>query len=197
MLEKIFLLSGGYYGGGFGDLLAQWQAAGIFSYVLPFLLIFALIYGLLMKTKIFGVQKSGRAISAIIALAVGLMALQFDLVPRFFSEIFPRLGVGLAVLIVALILLGMFSPNRTWVTYTYFAIGAIILIVVLFNTAQMLGWRGSLSGIYYLPSWVMSFVLIVVVVAIIVAASRPPKGKQDTSSVLMRALTDGKDNFEG
>jgi len=43
-----FLASYGYFGGGaLGDLFAQWEAAGIFQYALPFLLIFALVFGLL------------------------------------------------------------------------------------------------------------------------------------------------------
>ena len=48
------LASYGYFGGGtLGNLLAQWEAAGIFAYALPFLLIFALVFGLLTKMNIF------------------------------------------------------------------------------------------------------------------------------------------------
>ena len=141
MLNEILTLQfGGFYGGEIGNLLSYWEQAGVFSYVLPFLLLFALVFGILAQTKIFG---ENRTISGIIALVVGLLALQFDFVHIFFSEIFPRLGVGLAILLVAMILLGMFAPNRTWVTYTFFGIAAIILIVVLVKTVGWLGWQSS------------------------------------------------------
>ena len=95
MLASHGFFGGGYYGGSIGNVLAYWEQAGFFSYVLPFLLIFALVYGILTRTQIF---KDNRAVNGILALTVGLLALQFDFVPVFFSEIFPRLGVALALM---------------------------------------------------------------------------------------------------
>ncbi|MFQ5531223.1 MAG: hypothetical protein ACE5ES_01265, partial [Candidatus Nanoarchaeia archaeon] len=104
MIEKLVFLQ--FFGGGtIGDLLSVWQQQGFFSYLLPFLLIFALVFGILEQAKLF---KENKAINGIIALVVGLMALQLDFVPIFFSEIFPRLGVGLSFILVLLILAGMF-----------------------------------------------------------------------------------------
>jgi len=85
MFEGLFLTShgfyGGVYGGAFGGLLAAWEQAGVFSYVLPFLLIFAMVFGILTKVKLFG---EARSVNAILALVVGLLALQFSAVPFFF-----------------------------------------------------------------------------------------------------------------
>ena len=51
------LASYGFFGGGtIGNLFAQWEAEGVFAYVLPFLLIFAIVYGLLMKMNIFATK---------------------------------------------------------------------------------------------------------------------------------------------
>jgi len=102
MLDKILTLqTSGYYGGTFGGVLSYMEQAGFFAYILPFLLIFALVFGILTKTQIF---KNNKAINGIIALVVGLLSLQFDFVPIFFSEIFPRMGVGLAIILALLIL---------------------------------------------------------------------------------------------
>ena len=60
------------------------------------MLIFALVFGILIKTQIF---KDNKAVNGIIALAVAFMALQFDFVPTFFAQIFPRLGIGLAIIL--------------------------------------------------------------------------------------------------
>ena len=111
--EFLFLQSYSYFeGGAIGNILSQWEAMGFFSYVLPFLLIFAMVFGILIQLRLF---RDNKTINAIIALAVGLMALQFSFVPRFFSEIFPRLGVGLVVILIIIILTGLFAnPEDKW-----------------------------------------------------------------------------------
>ncbi len=191
MLEGIIpLASYGYYGGAIGSILSQWEQMGMFSYLLPFLLIFALVFGLLAKINIFGTkEKPNRTIDAVISLAVSLMSLQFDFVPRFFSEVFPRLGVGLAVLLIAIILLGLFATQKTWMTYTFFGIAAVIFITVLVQSSGAIGWStsGWLGRVYW-PDWI-PLIVIIVLIAVVIGASIPKKEKsQDTSSGFMRVL---------
>ena len=164
MLDNIFTLQvRGYYGGSFGDLLVQMEQAGFFAYVLPFLLIFALIFGILTRTQIF---KNNKAINAVIAFVVGLLALQFDFVPVFFSEIFPRLGVGLAVILALLILAGLFfDPANKMVNYGLLAVGIIVFLVVLVQTVGVAGWY---SGFWLYDNW--SRILLVLIVIGILAA---------------------------
>ncbi len=185
----ISLASYGYYGGAIGNVLSQWEQMGFFSYILPFLLIFALIFGLLVKINIFGTKdKPNRTVDAIIALAVSLMSLQFDFVPRFFAEVFPRLGVGLAILLIAIVLLGLFTTQRTWMTYTFFGIAAIIFVVVVVQSSGAIGWStpGWLSRIYW-PNWI-PLIVIIVLIAVVIGASVPKKPGQDTSSGFMKIL---------
>jgi len=176
MLEGLIVLASyGFSGGGFGEFLAQAEQMGLFSYILPFLLIFALVNGILTRTKLFDDNK---AISGIISFVVGLMALQFDTVPLFFSVIFPKLGVGLAVILVVIILLGLFMPyKKGWITYLLFGIGAIILIAVLSGTAGDLGWsmgyifREQLGTLL----WGIVFIVIVAIIANMGSEKDDPK----------------------
>lgn len=187
MIENLVMLASyGYYGGEFGDFLFKLEQYGFFSYVLPFLLIFALVYGILTMTNIF---KDNKAVNGIIALVVGLMSLQFDLVPRFFAELFPRLGVGLAVILVALILLGLFMPKANWISYSLFGAAAIVLIVVLIKTAGGVGWY---SGYWWSDNWqlVAGAVFIIAVIGVIVGASNPPA--KDVETPLVKRMF-GKD----
>ena len=174
MLDKIFTLQvGGYYGGTFGNLLSYMEQAGFFSYILPFLLIFALVFGILTKTQIF---KDNKAINGIIALVVGLLSLQFDFVPIFFSEIFPRLGVGLIIILALLILAGLFfDPKNKLVNYGLLAVGVIIFLVVLIQT---FGWVGWVSGFFWYDSW-PTILMVVIVIALLAAVfnSVGPKKK--------------------
>lgn len=163
MLEgMIFLVNGG----AFGNLINQWEQMGVFTYALPFLLIFAIIFGVLSTVNIF---KDNRSINAIIALAVSLMSLQFDFVNVFFAQIFPRLGVGLAIIIVILIIAGLFAPSDSWVTITLFIISAIIFLIILIDTFGSLGWSlGALSATNWndLVPWIVMLVLLIIVVGV-------------------------------
>lgn len=173
MLDKIFTLQfGGYYGGSFGELLAYMEQVGFFAYVLPFLLIFALVFGILTRTQIF---KNNKAINGVIAFVVGLLALQFNFVPVFFSEIFPRLGIGLAVILALLILAGLFfDPNNKWVSYGLLVIGVIVFIVVIIQTA---GWVGWYSGFWWYDNWpkVLLVLVVIGILAAIIASAGPKK----------------------
>lgn len=193
MIEKFLFLQSAQFNeqGGFGSVLSAWADAGVFEFVIPFLLIFSLVFGILSQLNLF---KRNKTINAIIALAVGLMSLQFGFVSNFFSEVFPRLGVGLIVLLVVMILLGLFAPDRTWVTYTLFGAAAVILIVVLANSADSTQWLST--GILGEIDWqaALPWLVLIVLVAVVIAAGTPKKPEQDVSSLFMKSLfKDAKD----
>lgn len=176
MLDKILTLQfggyGGYYGGTFGELLFQMEQAGFFSYVLPFLLIFALVFGILTRTQIF---KDNKAINGVIALVVGLLSLQFDFVPIFFSEIFPRLGIGLAIILALLILAGLFfDPENKIVNYSLLAVGVIVFFVVVIQT---FGWVGWTSGFFLYDKWptILTVIIIIALLAAVINSMGPKK----------------------
>lgn len=169
MLEVfINLASYGYYGDGFREMFSQWEQFGFFSYLLPFLLIFAVVYGVLSKVETF---KGNRGVNAVIALAVGLIAVNIEIVPIFFEEIFPRVGIGLAILLVAVIFLEFIisysDDDMSWMKYVYFGLGAIILITVVSKSTIAVGWSG---GYWWEDNWplVAGAVFILIVVGMIV-----------------------------
>lgn len=170
MIEGVLISAwSGFYGGTAGRILQNLQDAGVFSYVLPFLMIFALISAILIRMQLF---KENRGITTIIALAVALMSLQFEFVPRFFSEVFPRLGVGLAIILVVLILIGMFmDPGNKGLMITLMFVGVAIAIVVLYNSADAMGYgtfgsfvTENIEGILTTLAFLAVFVIIIVVV---------------------------------
>jgi hypothetical protein len=187
----------GSYGGGYdsysgrgriGDFLTQWQDAGIFSVLLPFLLIFVLVFGILEKTKLF--NGKNKSINPLIGFVVSLMAIQFEFVSEFFSVIFPKLGVALAVILVLLILLGIFMPKESWVTYSLIAISAIILVIVLIQTAGDLGWS---AGYWWYENWSIfaGGIFILIIFGVIIASSKDDRDRSnfdDSASPFLRDL---------
>jgi hypothetical protein len=150
---------------------------GVFDYMLPFLLLFALVFGVLYRLNLF---KDNRGVDGIIAFVVALMALQFGFVTQFFAEVFPRFGIGLSILLLLLILTGFFIPHKqTWITYAFLGIGMIILIIILINTSGYLGWSGAN---WWYDNWgfVAAVVVLLIALAIIVGASSKKQGKHNS-----------------
>ncbi|MBD3252587.1 hypothetical protein GF386_02560 [Candidatus Pacearchaeota archaeon] len=154
------------YGTTIGAVLNSWVDMGVFAYLLPFLMIFALVYGILSKSKILGENKG---VHATISVAVGLLALQFNYVSNFFATIFPYTGIGLAVLLVALILMGLISPDQgAKAQWIWFGIGVVIFIIVVLSSIENFWWWGGGYGVA--QSWpaILSLVILLGVMALIV-----------------------------
>jgi len=167
-------------GGGIGNALNSWAAAGFFDFVLPFLLIFALIFGVLIRVSLF---PDNRAINTIIAFTVSLMSLQFGIIQRFFSEIFPLLGMGLVVILLILILTGLFTdPENTFHMWFMWVVGIIIVIIILAQTTGGQGW--SVFGYWLSANWggvVLTAVVIGFFVWMIAGGFTKPAGKPSKS----------------
>ena len=189
----LFLESASLFGGdGFGSVLDGLQKAGFFSYIIPFLLIFALVFGILSRMQLF---KENRAVTSIIALAVGLMALQLDIVPKFFSAIFPRFGVAISIILVLLIVIGLFlDPKKPWLMYVLLGVAAVIVVIVLVQTSGSLGlpigeWLQQNVGTALLIL-VIGGLIIGAVIAVI--ASGKQRNVEEYNPFLVRIPTDGK-----
>lgn len=91
----------------------QWQAIGVFDFILPFIIIFALIYAILGKLKIFEDKKG---VKAVIAIAIAIMAIVEPTVGQFMQQLFANVGIALAILIGVAILMLLFlkEENIRW-----------------------------------------------------------------------------------
>lgn len=151
------------------DVLNTWADYGVFAYVLPFLMIFALVYGLLSKSKLLG---ENRGVHATLALVIGLLALQFDYVSNFFATIFPYAGIGISVLLVALILMGVLTDDEDAAKWIFFGIGALIFIVVLLYTIYDFQWLGGYYGVDWAPWIILALVVASAVVGVILGGKK-------------------------
>lgn len=170
MALGLLLAIGGFYGGSIGNLLSYWEQQGFFAYVLPFLLIFSVVFGILTRVNIFGRGtdvNANKGLNAIIALVIGLLSLQFDIVPLFFSDIFPRLGIGLSVILTLLILIGLFLPSDPNHKSNYLLMGVAVIVFIVVITKSFGDFGFGTSNIGY---WVYANLPLITTVAIILVA---------------------------
>jgi len=157
---------------GITEVLNLWAEMGVFSYVIPFLLIFAVVFAILKKTGILGADNN--AINAIISIAIGLLALLNDHVPRFFEVLFPRFGIGLSIFLVLIILLGFFyhpdDQNKhpmKWIGYLT-GIGVVVWALTSWDDWWIDGYGvGS-----WLADYFWSLIILAGVITVIVLVSR-------------------------
>lgn len=150
------------------DLFYQWESIGVFEFLLPFLLVFAIVYGVLQSTKIFGGDKG---VHSIISVVIGVLAVRYVEFTYFYQELFPRLGIGLTILLAILILTGLFitDKSKTVVTWIWLGIGAIIAIAVIYNSAAVFGWVDGFGGTgSEWIAWIISAILLIGVIVVVV-----------------------------
>ena len=82
------------------------QDFGFFSVVLPFLLVYSLIYGLLTKTEIFGLKddSSAKSVNQVIALAIGAFVITSTDVVNLMMGIIPQASFLLIVILLLMMM---------------------------------------------------------------------------------------------
>ena len=79
--------------------------------VLPFVLVFTLIFAILQKTEILG--KGKKQIDALVALAIGLIVVSFGYATGIILSLIPVLAVGAVIILVFMLLYGtVFEPGK-------------------------------------------------------------------------------------
>jgi uncharacterized membrane protein YozB (DUF420 family) len=149
------------------NILNAWAQFGVFSYVLPFLLVFAIVFGILQKSEILGENK---AVNAIISLSIGLLSLQFDIVPNFFANLFPKFGVGLSVFLVLIILIGLvFKNDDKKHSNALYVIGVIVaVLIVIWALSSFNIFENSFFGFgWWFSEYFWPIVILAAVVGII------------------------------
>jgi hypothetical protein len=110
---------------GIAEVVASAKGFGIFDFFIPFIMMFAIFYGLLYKTKIFGdptKERASRTISLVIALAASSYIMVFTpagvTISGFLSSYFSKTLVVvlalLGVLIVFYLLMNILKPEAKW-----------------------------------------------------------------------------------
>ncbi|MBX4211935.1 hypothetical protein KW787_00565 [Candidatus Pacearchaeota archaeon] len=110
--------------------------------ILPFLLVFTLVFAVLQKSKILGDGK--RQLDAIVSLVVGLIFVSFAWAVGLVVQLIPFLAVALTVGLVFLLMWGMFYEPGTFkihervkMTVGIIAVIAVVIAVLVFSG----GWN--------------------------------------------------------
>jgi len=140
--------------------------------LLPFLLVFVVVFAILQKSKILGEGKA--QIDAIVSLVIGLLLIGIKQPREIIVGIMPWMAVAIAVILVFLILYGFVAGDLSkapdWMKIIFGILaGLFTLAVVLYVSGLggiIMGW---LSGSGSSDVW-MNVVMIVLVIGAVVVA---------------------------
>jgi len=160
----------------FGDLFYQLQGSGVYEYILPFLLIFAITFAILEKTQILGTGKKN--INVIVSVVIGLIFVtQFSLVYTL-NSFLPKISLYIVVAVMAMILFGIFGAK------VHEGLGGIGLVIAAVISLIAIYWGLSPSLGFQLPYWVqynwdviIAILIIIIVIALVTGGSGRDKVK--------------------
>jgi len=150
--------------------------------LLPFLLVFVVVFAILQKSKILGEEKA--QIDAIVALVIGLILIGVPGPRDIIVGLMPWMAVGVAVILVFLILYGFVAGDLSkapdWMKITFGILAGLFTIgVVLYVSGlgqNIINWfsRSGSSEI-----WVNVVMILLIVGAMAVAIVSGKKKKDD------------------
>ncbi|MBU0907796.1 MAG: hypothetical protein KKD18_00840 [Nanoarchaeota archaeon] len=115
--------------------------------ILPFLLVFTIVFAILQKSKVLGDGK--KQIDAIVSLAIALIVISFAQAVGIILQLIPFLAVSLVILLVLFILLGSFwkiddAPKGFQYLLVAVITVAVAIAVMYFTNA----WQWLLDLLY-------------------------------------------------
>lgn len=169
-------MSGHFSSGQFSGLFYYWDRYGITEVVIPFVLIFTVIYAVLQKIKMFGAES--KKFNVIIALSIAVISIiphstgryqQFDIV-QVINTSLPQIGLIIIGLVILMILLGLVSgktPNSSSVILGLAGLVGIILLVVVFWRA-LFPFQGPIWLSFLDDPSIQALLIILIVFGLIV-----------------------------
>lgn len=145
------------------------------NYLLPLALIFALVFGVLEKTKLLGEKK--QQLNAIIAIVISIIFVGFVYPKEIVSNMVLFLAVSLVVIFVILLLWGFVIGDKEgfklekWMKY-FLVIVSLIAVILAVVWASGIG-LGGFTNFLFNQSWSNSFwtnVVFVLIVGMVIAA---------------------------
>lgn len=149
------------------------QVYGVLDFLLPFILVFTIVYAVMRKTKLLGDDKR---FDVIIALVLGLLfvvphimgvyPIGYDPV-QVMNESLPSISLVAVASIMLLLLMGIFGTNFSKVAAPLIAVAAIVFVAYIFGSSLNL-WTGPSEVFGWWSSELTELLIIILVFALIV-----------------------------
>lgn len=168
----------------FRGMIGFLNQLGVYDVILPFLLVFTIIFAILEKTKIFGTENgmTKKNINAMVAFVMGFLVIASTKLVGIVNEVMANIVLLIILGVSFMLMVGVFFAGDKEFTlkdmpfYLQILTGIMFLgLVLIFLNA--LGW---LDYVFYVfeninADWAATLIFIAIIIGFIVWVTSPPK----------------------
>lgn len=163
---------------------------GVYDIILPFLLVFTIVFAILEKTKILGVEKidgkefTKKNINSMVAFVIAFLVIASTRLVAVINEVMANIVLLLILAISFLLLVGTFFGSKEFTLENFptwtklFMVLMFLGIVVIFLNA--LGWMNYITMIFenWDAEWAASIIFMVMIIGFILFITYEPTPKE-------------------
>ncbi|MBI2129121.1 hypothetical protein HYU07_02685 [Candidatus Woesearchaeota archaeon] len=180
----------------FRGIIEFFDKIGIYDVVLPFLLVFTVVFAILEKTKIFGTEEIGgtkytkKNLNAMASFVVAFLVVASTKLVKIINQALGNVVVFLIVILSFLLLIGSFFSEGEEVILkgawrTVFMSATLVGIILIFLAAipmesgnSWLEWFWNWMSDHWQNDWVSAIIFIIVIIVFIALITRGGGGKK-------------------
>ena len=166
--------------GALADVITRLEDLGLTDVLLPFLLIFTIIFAIFQKSKILGSDKQN--FNVIIALIISLLVVIPHVTGNYpanadpvqiINQSIPNIAVIIVAILMVLMLMGVFGVEFTWAGRVTGGIVILALIIVIAIFGKAAAWWGEGVSLPWWLSWLedpntQTLVVVIIIFGIII-----------------------------
>ena len=184
----------------FRNAIGFMEKIGVYDIVLPFLLIFTIIFAILEKTKILGIEKVGdqeltkKNINSIVAFCTSFLVIASTQLVSVINEVIANVVLLLILAICFLLLVGVFFGDKEFTLEDYpgwvkfFMVVMFIGVVGIFMNAIKINTKKGTHSILevvfsifqnWQAEWAATIIFLIVIIGFMAFITHEPKKKND------------------
>ncbi len=184
-----------------GNVLEFFKELGVYDVVLPFILVFTIMFAILERTQLFGVEKvkdksyTKKNLNAMVSFVVAFLVVASSKLVETITKVSSEIIVLLLLIVFFLMMVGtlrtyeelekgqILKPEEKAWRYTFMAIIGIAIVFIFLDAITIetgetwlelfLGWLGQ----FYTNTAVAAIILIIAVIFFVWLIARAPKEK--------------------
>ncbi len=169
---------------GFEDLAIFFQNYGVMDFLLPFLLVFTIVFAVFQKTQILGDRKN---FNVIIALVLGLLFVVPHIIGAYplgydpvvvLNSALPSISLVAIAAIMLMLLMGIFGTSFAKAAAPIIALVSLVFVFYIFGASLNI-WTGPYDIFSWWSSETTELLIIILVFGLVVwfVTKEPSKGK--------------------
>lgn len=138
----------------FQNALEQLEQIGFLDTILPFLLVFTIIYAVLMKTSILGKKEEAKKYNIAVAFVIAFFVIMSTPIVEIMKNAIPNVSIIIVAVVMFLILIGVMGGDVKWMGGSVSGWIALIAAVVVFYIFGSSAWGWHTGRDIWWLNWI-------------------------------------------